>query len=162
MKKVHTYIRDFVLTIIDGFHPPFKKLIPLQTFRYAACGGANTMLDIIIFFISYNYILNKQIVHLGAFAISPHICSFIIAFCISFPTGFYLNRYVVWQQTATRKRVQAFRYFFVVIICILLNYIFLKLFVDYLGWWPTVAKIITSVIVITFSYFTQRHYSFKN
>ncbi|MEP6513263.1 MAG: GtrA family protein [Parafilimonas sp.] len=158
---MHTFIRKFILTVIDGFYPPFKKLMPLQTFRYAACGGATTSLDIFIFFISYNFIVHKQLVHLGFITISPHIFSFMIAFCFSFPTGFYLNRYVVWQQTQTKKRVQFFRYFIVVMVCVLLNYFFLHLFVDQLGWWPTVAKIVTSVIVIAFSYFTQRHYSFK-
>lgn len=161
MQKVHKFVRHSILQVIDRFYPPFRFFMPLQTFRYAACGGANTALDIIIFYICYNFILNKEIVYVGALAISPHIFSFIVAFIISFPIGFYLSRYVVWQQTQTRKRVQVFRYLMVVLVCVLLNYAFLKLFVDVWGWWPTIAKVVTSVFVISFSYVTQRHYSFK-
>ena len=135
--------------------------MPLQMFRYAACGGANMVFDIVLYSFTYNFILHKQIIHIGSIAISPYIFAFILAFCISFPTGFYLSRYVVWQQTTTKKRIQLFRYFIIVIACILLNYLFLKLFIEQFHWWPTFSKIVTSVIVVTFSYFTQRNFSFR-
>jgi len=44
---------------------------------------------------------------------------------------------------------------------IFLNYILLKLFVEYLLIWPTVAKIITTVFVVAYSYMVQRYYTFK-
>lgn len=136
--------------------------MPLQTFRYAACGGGNMVLDISLFTICYNFIIQKQVIDLGFIAISPHIFSFIFSFCISFPVGFYLSRYVVWQQTDTSKRIQLFRYFVVVMVCVLLNYFFLKIFIEQFNWWPTVAKLVTTPLVTAFSYFTQRHYSFKS
>ncbi len=135
--------------------------MPLQTFRYGACGGGNTLLNIFIFFILYNFILKKQIVHLSFVAISPHIAAYIISFFITFPIGFYLSLFVVFPESHLRKRIQLFRYFLVVIICILLNYFFLKLFVDKFGWYPTPSLILTSAIIITFSYFSQRHFSFR-
>jgi putative flippase GtrA len=45
--------------------------------------------------------------------------------------------------------------------CIVLNYIFLKLFVDGLGWYATPSKIVTTAIVAVFSYFSQRNFTFK-
>ena len=135
--------------------------MPLQMFRYAACGGANTVFDIILYSFTYNFILKKQIVHIGSIAISPYIFAFIVSFCVTFPIGFYLSRYVVWQQTTTRKRIQLFRYFIIVMACILLNYFFLKLFIEQFNWWPTFAKIVTSIILVAFSYFTQKNFSFK-
>lgn len=161
MQKLHAFIRRMVLAVVDAFYPLFRRFMPLQTFRYAACGGANMVFDIVVFMLSYNYFLHKQIVYIGGIAISPYIFAFIISFCISFPVGFYLSRYVVWQQTKTRKRVQIFRYFLIVVACIALNYFFLKLFVEGFHWWPTISKIITTVIVVLFSYFTQRNFSFK-
>ena len=35
MAKLHHWLRYFILNIIDFFYKPFKKYIPLQTFRYA-------------------------------------------------------------------------------------------------------------------------------
>jgi putative flippase GtrA len=57
--------------------------------------------------------------------------------------------------------VQLFRYFVLVVICILLNYVFIKLFVEQFHIYPTVAKIFTTIIVVSFSYLTQKNYTFK-
>ena len=161
MLKLHEIIRQIILKLIDWVYPVFQKLMSLKTFRYAACGGANTVLDILLFFVSYNYILHKEIFHVSSLSISPHIASFIISFCITFPIGFYLSRYVVFQETTVPKRKQLVKYFFVVFGCIILNYIFLKLFVDYFGWYPTIAKIITTFFVVIFSYTSQKNFTFK-
>jgi len=43
----------------------------------------------------------------------------------------------------------------------LLNYVFLKLFLEYFHIYPTISKIMTTGIVVIFSYLTQKHYAFK-
>ena len=159
--QFHLRFKSLLLQIIDAFYPFFKKIMPLQTFRYAACGGGNTALNILIYFVSYNFILKKQIVHLPFIAISPHIAAFIIAFLITFPIGYYLNMFVVFDGSYLKKRIQLFRYFLVVLVCIILNYIFLKLFVERLEWYPTPSMIVTTAIIIVFSYLSQRNFSFK-
>ncbi|MDP2421751.1 GtrA family protein [Sediminibacterium sp.] len=161
MQKLHKYISHFILSVVDWFYPMFQKLMPKQTYRYAACGGFNTVLDIGLFFIAYNYILDKSTVQLGNIIISGHIASFMLSFIVTFPTGFYLSRYVVFQETSVTKREQLGKYFLVVFGCILLNYIFLKIFVDSFGWYPTPSKMLTTVFVVMFSYFSQKNFTFK-
>ena len=161
LNRLHQLLKSGILNIIDAFYPLFKKLMPLQTFRYAACGGGNTAFNIFIYFIAYNFILKKEILHLPFVAISPHIAAFIIAFFITFPIGYYLNMFVVFEGSYLKKRIQLFRYFLVVIICILLNYVFLKLFVEGLGWNATFAKIVTTFFVVIFSYTSQKNFTFK-
>ena len=161
MRRLHHNIRKWVLSFVDFFYPPFKKFMPLQTFRYAACGGGNTLFNIFLFFIFHNYVLDKQVVDLGFYAFEPYTAAFLMAFCITFPIGFYLSMYVVFPGAVLRRRIQLFRYFLVVVICILLNYVFLKLFVEVFGWYPTPSLMITAVIVVAFSYFSQRHFSFS-
>lgn len=160
MMQLHLYIKTSILQVVDFFYAPFKNFLPLQTFRYAACGGANTLFDICLFAINYNLVFQKQNVVLGSLTISPHIAAFLTAFIISFPTGFYLSRYVVFTESAVRGRIQLFRYFIVVLVCFLLNYLFLKLFVEYIGWYPTISKMITTVFVVVFSYVSQTYFSF--
>lgn len=153
---------NMVISFIDFFYPPFRKILNLQTFRYIVCGGTNTVLDILIYFISYNFILHKQVVFFGpVIAIKPHIMAFLISFLVSFPTGFYLNRHVVFTGSTLRGRVQLFRYLLLVMICIVLNYVFIKLFVEQFNIFPTVSKILTTIIVVSFSYVTQRYFTFK-
>lgn len=154
-------MKGIINSILDFFYPPFQKVMDIKTFRYLACGGGNTLLDIFLYFISYNFILNKNIIQLPFVAISPHIGAFIISFCVTFPLGFILMRNIVFSDSHLRGRVQLFRYLMLVMVCILLNYIFLKLFVEQFGFYPTVSKMLTTCIIVIFSYFTQRHFTFK-
>jgi putative flippase GtrA len=153
--------KESITATIDFFYPPFRKFMPLQTFRYAVCGGTNTVLDIFIYFLSYNFVLAKQIVYTPLGAISPYIAAFLIAFAITFPTGFYLNRNIVFPGSTLRGRVQLLRYFLLVIVCIVLNYVFIKLFVEQFHIFPTVAKMLTTIIVISFSFVTQKYFTFR-
>jgi putative flippase GtrA len=154
-------LKAWIISFIDFFYPPFRKLMPVQTFRYAVCGGGNTLLDIFLYFLSYNFVLQKQVVFTPAGPISPHIAAFLMSFAISFPTGYLLNRYIVFPGSILRGRVQLFRYFLLVVMCVFLNYIFIKLFVEHLHIYPTVSKMLTTVIVISFSYLTQKNFTFR-
>lgn len=158
--KIQT-IRNTIIGFVDFFYPLFRPFMDKQTFRYAACGGSNTLLDIFLYFISYNFILQKEILYTPLGAVSPHIAAFLMAFCITFPIGFFLAKYVVFSGSPLRGRVQLIRYFILAMICLLLNYIFLKLFVEYAGIYPTPAKVLTSVIVVSFSYVSQKYFTFK-
>ena len=135
--------------------------MPLQTFRYAACGGGNVVLDICLYFISYNFIFKKEIVDLGFIAFKPHIAALLVSLFITIPVGFLLSKYVVWTQSSLKGHIQLFRYLVIVGTNILLNYFFIKLFVERFYFFPTIAKIVTTAIVIIFSYLSQKHYTFK-
>ena len=158
---LRTMAKKLIISFIDFFHPLVSKWMPLQTFRYAACGGANTLLDIVMYAIAYNFILHKQDLSIGFFVFKPHIASIIIAFLVSFPTGFFLMRNIVFTQSTLQGRVQLFRYFVLVVVCLFLNYIFIKLFVEQFHIYPTIAKVLTTIIVVSFSYLTQKNYTFK-
>lgn len=154
-------VRNLIFSVIDWFYQPFKKYIPLETFRYAICGGSNTVLDTVLYFLTYNYILQKKIVHAVFFSVSPHIASFMMVFPITFSTGFLLSKYITFTHSELRGKVQLFRYIVTVSVCILLNYIFLKLFVDICGLYATPSKILTTSIVVLYSYFSQKYFTFK-
>lgn len=135
--------------------------MPFQTFRYLACGGGNTLLDIVLYFISYNFILRQQMVHLPFVTISAPIAAVFMAFMVSFPTGFLLNKFIVFSESNLRGRVQLIRYLMLVGVCLLFNYVFMKVFVEYCHIYPTISKILTTVLVVCFSYITQKRFTFK-
>ncbi|MDZ7741324.1 MAG: GtrA family protein [Bacteroidota bacterium] len=157
------YLRfsKYFIRVIDWFYKPFKKVIPHETFTYAATGGLNTALDIFLYFVFYNYILDKKVVDLGFVAISPYIAAFLFVFPITFTTGFLLAKYVTFTSSLLRGRKQLFRYMLTVTGAILLNYLLLKLFVELLNIWPTISKIITTVFVVAYSYIVQRYFTFQ-
>jgi putative flippase GtrA len=154
-------IKDLIQQSIDWMYIPFKKFLPIETFRYAVCGGGNTSLDIFLYFICYNFVLRKQMIHLKFISITPYIGAFMIVFPITFSTGFFLMKYITFSASELRGRVQLFRYGVTVLICILLNYVLIKLFVEYCHLFPTPSKILTTGVVVIYSYFSQKHFSFK-
>jgi putative flippase GtrA len=154
-------IRLLIIQIIDYFYTPFRRFIPEETFRYAATGGFNTVLDIFLYFICYNFILDKQVINLHFVAISPHIAAFLIVFPITFFTGFLFAKFITFTNSEIRGRIQLIRYIISVSGSIFLNYVFLKILVEFGGLWPTLAKIITTCIVVVYSYFAQKFFTFK-
>jgi len=156
-----TNIRLLIIQVIDYFYTPFRKYIPLETFRYAATGGCNTVLDIFLYFFCYNFVLDKHVVNLQIVSISPHIAAFFIVFPVTFFTGFLLAKYITFTNSEIQGRIQLIRYMISVSGSIFLNYVFLKILVEFGGLWPTLAKIITTCIVVVYSYFTQKFFTFK-
>ena len=159
-RHIHS-ARDFILPIIDFFYPPFRRLMNLQTFRYAASGGGNTLLGLTLYFISYKYIFYEKEFHFGFYAFKGHIAALFISFCITFPIGFFMSKYVVFSDSNMKGRIQLFRYFMICLFNLALNYILLKIFVERFHIYPVVAQVLTIAIVVLFSYIAQRNFSFK-
>lgn len=136
-------------------------MIPLETFRYGVTGGANTLLDILLYYVFYHYVLKGEVVGHGFLAMSPHIAAFVLSFPITFTTGFLLARYVTFTRSPVKGKRQLKRYAITVMGAIFMNYALLKFLVEVLLIWPTPAKIITTVIVVIYSYVFQRYYTFQ-
>lgn len=119
-------------------------------------------LDTLWYFLTYHYVVMERNVDLGIVVISPHIAALIIVFPITFFTGFLLNRYVAFRATQQRTTKQLFRYALSVVGSILLNYVLMKLFVELCYVWPTIAKMMTTIIVALYSFLAAKYFSFTN
>lgn len=135
--------------------------MPLQTFRYAVCGGANMLIGLSIYFISYQYIFQRQVFDFDFFAFKPHIAALFLSSCLTFVIGFLLNKYVVFITSNLRGRIQFFRYFLSFAFNVLINYLMLKLLVDIFHWDVLLSQFLTTCLVITTSYLSQKHFSFR-
>ena len=154
-------VHNQVTALIDFFYRPFKKWLPLQTFRYASCGGANTVLGFLLYSFSYKFLFKEKVFSLGFYAFKPHIAALIFSFLINFPVGFFLMKYVVFVDSTIRGHVQLVRYFFVFVSNLFINYLLLKFLVEYLHLNAIFSQVISTVVVITTSYLLQRHFTFK-
>ncbi|WP_316749407.1 GtrA family protein [Pedobacter gandavensis] len=158
-------MRKALLKLIDFFYPPFSKYISLHTFRYIASGGTTTAAGIVIYYIVYNWVLKQQDVHLTISflpkLITAPIAALAIESVITFFIGFTLNKYLVFTKSTLKGRIQLFRYASVVATNILINYALFKVLVEAFGFYPTVTKVIISLLLAVFSYFSQKHFTFK-
>lgn len=152
---------SFLLKIIDCFYFLFKRFMPLRTYRYAVCGGGNLVLDTILYFLCFHFVLEKQNLDLSIVVLSAHIASLFLVFPITFCIGFTLNRCIVFPESNLSMKTQFVRYFIAGMITLLISYLSLKLLVDILGLYPTPSRILTTVISVLFSYMMQTKFSFK-
>jgi putative flippase GtrA len=159
-KHIHS-TRDLVLPVVDFFYTTFRKLMPLQTFRYAACGSFNLLLGLSAYFVSYTIILKGKGLDLGFYAFKSHSAALFMSACISLPVGFFLMKYVVFTDSNMRGRIQLVRYFMVYLFNLVLNYLFLKILVESVHVHPVFAQIVTTVVIVLFSYVAQRNFTFK-
>ena len=135
--------------------------MPEQTFRYAACGGANTVLGLVLFKILLVYVFKFQNVDLGFYTLKPHNAALFISFIVNFIVGFALMKYIVFLDSNLRGRIQLFRYGLAFLFNLALTYFILKVFVEVFGWWPFLSQCITTAIIISISYLSQKHFSFR-
>ena len=155
-------LAEQITRIIDFFYiKPITKLMPRDTFRYAACGGGNLVLNWVLYFLVFHFLVRQQLVDLGIIAISAHIATMLITFPITFFTGFWLQKNVSFSDSPLPTGTKLLRYALTVAGSLVLNYIGLKFFVEWCHIYPTPSQIITSLISVVYSYFAQRYYTFK-
>lgn len=162
-------LAQIITKIIDFFYIPFKKWMPEQLFRYAACGGGNLVLDWVLYFLIYNFVIGHELVNLQftiynlqfAQAITPHIATLCIVFPITLLTGFWLQKYVTFTGSTLHGARQLVRYISIVAINLAINYFGLKLCVEGWGWYPTPSKMVITTMTVVISYFGNKYYSFR-
>ncbi|SMC50100.1 GtrA family protein [Pedobacter africanus] len=158
-------MRKALLKIIDFFYTPFSRWLSLHTFRYIVSGGSTAATGIVVYYIAYNWILHQKDVHIDLpplpGLITAPTAALAIESVITFFIGFMLNKYLIFTKSNLKGRIQLFRYGSVVVTNILLNYAMLKVLVEAFGFYPTISKIIITVFLAVFSYFSQKHFSFK-
>ena len=180
------WLAQIITKIIDFFYPPFRRFMSEQLFRYAACGGGNMVLDWVLYFLVYNFVIGHDLVYLNLpifklsdlqICLTPHIATLCIVFPITLLTGFWLQKYVTFKPSNLQPQKssnpqtlkpsnpqtlrQLFRYILIVAVNLAVNYFGLKLCVETLGWYPTPSKMVITLFTVAISYFGQKYYTFR-
>lgn len=162
-------IAQIIAKIIDFFYQPFQKWLPKQLFTYGMCGGGNMVLDWILYFIVYNFVIGHDLIILNSkflihnsITITPHIASLCIVFPITLFTGFWLNKHITFTHSDLKTAKQLFRYCLIVAVNLAINYFGLKLCVEIFGWYPTPSKMLITVITVIISFFCQKYFTFTH
>ena len=140
-----------------------------QIIRYGVCGGGNMVLDWVLYFLIYNFVIGHELVNLS-FSIgnwsfeqvmTPHIATLCIVFPITLLTGFLLQKFVTFTESKTNGWRQLVRYILVVCINLAINYYGLKLCVESFGWYPTPSKMLITMVTVVISYLCQKYFTFR-
>lgn len=151
--------------LLDLFYPLFTRFFDKQTYYYAACGGANLVSSWVFFYLFYQFLFEKRIFNIqfaaNTYVVSAYTLSSMLCFLIAFTLGFILNKYVVFTESQLMGRVQLFRYGVSAGFSWLGNYLLLKILIENLQFYPSIANVCASAFVVLLSYFLQKKYTFK-
>jgi putative flippase GtrA len=151
-------------SFLKFFYPIFKKWLAYDVYAYLAVGAINTALNIILFAILYEFILHKEGWLIGGYTIASYTIALFIAFLATIPTGFWLSKNFAFKSAssgAKKTTKQLFKYILVVGQGLGSDYLILKGLILFLSMEPTVAKIFSTVIVVTVNFMLQKYFTFK-
>ncbi|UKJ06057.1 GtrA family protein [Solitalea lacus] len=138
-----------------------KKLLENNVFRFLISGGTSTAVDIVVYFIVFNFILYKQPVEFLGSIVSGHTAALCISFSAGFITNFFISKYFVFSNSNLQTRIQLFRYLIVASVNFGANYFLLKFFVEFLNWYPTPSRALAAMIVAVMSFLLGKYFAFK-
>lgn len=157
-------LKQFIQYVLALVYPLFKSVLPYELYAYLAVGAANTALNIFLFALWFQCILPLPGFFVSGCLIPSYTISLVLAFLATIPTGFWLAKHFAFHQnkgTGGQTGKQLGKYFIVVLQGLFTDYLLLVSLITFLGLHPTVAKICSTVLVLSLNYLLQKHYTFK-
>ena len=148
---------------LDLFYPLVSRLLDKTTYYYAACGGGNLILSWLLFFVFFQFLFQKQVFYIEYinYSLSAYTLSSFLCFIIAFAVGFLLMKYVVFTKSELKGRIQLFRYGLTSLLTWFAHWVILKLFIEWLAFYPSIANVVSSCLVVLISYLLQKKFTFK-
>ncbi|HEX5001329.1 MAG TPA: GtrA family protein [Bacteroidia bacterium] len=139
-----------------------QKILNNKVFRYFIAAGLATVVDVVVYFITYNYILFKQDFSItDVIVVSAPSISLVISFSCGLLTNFVISKYYVFTESNIRGRHQLMRYVMVALFILMLNYFCMSFLIKGLGWYPTVSRIASALSIGLLSFVIHKVFSFK-
>ncbi len=139
-----------------------KSLLNNKVVRYFFSAGTATVVDVSVYFTTFHYVLRKTDIPLiGPVVLTAPMLSLVVSYSCGLITNFVITRWLVFSESELRKRDQLFRFAQVALLVLFLNYLFMKVLVQGLEWYPTISRVISALSIGVLSYLFHKHYSFK-
>lgn len=138
-----------------------KKIFRLRVVRYFCTAITATSVDVFVYFLAYNFVVQKKDFHLSnVITIGAPTISLMISFCFGLATNFYLTRKFVFIESDLRVRHQFMRYTAVALGALVLNYFLMNFLIKEFQWYPTLARATAAVSIGVISFAVHKTFSF--
>ena len=141
-----------------------KKIYHSKVFRYFISAGVATIVDIIVYFVMFNYILKKQVVpvpFINDFVFQAPTISLAISYSCGLVTNFTITKFFVFHESTMKTRYQLIRFIGVALMILGLNYLLMTFLIRQLDWYPTVARTFSALSIGVLSFLIHKSFSFK-
>lgn len=149
--------------ILELLYPPFKRLMNFSVFAYLSLGAVNTVLNIALFALFYQVILIKSEYVIFGRPIESYTISLVYAFLLTIPSGYWLAKHFAFKTENSASTAASFiKYSMVVTQGLISDFLLMKLMIEVMDIHPTIAKVNSTVIVLTANYILQKYFTFKS
>ncbi|MBK9402349.1 MAG: GtrA family protein [Bacteroidetes bacterium] len=139
-----------------------KPLLKSKIIRYLISAGLATWVDVVVYFVSFNYLYKKEDIDIfGFYTVSAPTASLILSYTIGLLTNFTLTKFLVFKESELETHKQLFRYVMVAILVLCLNYFLMSFLIRQLEWYPTLARAVSAVSIGVLSFVVHKSFSFK-
>ncbi len=139
-----------------------RKALNYKLIRYGLSSGVATGVDVVVYFLAFNFLLQKQDLYLaGVVTVSAPMVALAISYSCGLLTNFTITKYFVFTESNLRGRHQLMRYVAVAILILALNYGMMALLIRGLHWYPTISRAISAVVIGFASFIIHRSFSFR-
>jgi putative flippase GtrA len=139
-----------------------RKVLDSKVFRYFLSAGIATWVDIIVYFIAFNYIYRKEDIELfDSYVISAPTAALILSYTAGLLTNFFITKYIVFKESDLETYKQLFRYVLVALVVLFLNYVLMRFLIRQWNWYPTVARAFSAIAIGMFSFIVHKSFSFR-
>jgi putative flippase GtrA len=133
-----------------------------RVLRYFFSAGTATLVDVVSYFIIFNFIFEKQDIRIGPLlVISAPTASLFISYTLGLITNFTITRSIVFNNSDLRLTSQFFRYLLVAFLVLVANYYLMSFLIKVLDWYPTIARAFSAIIVGLGSFILHKFFSFR-
>jgi putative flippase GtrA len=138
-----------------------KRILKLKVVRYFFAAITATVVDVTVYFLAYNYIIQKRDLPLGFITITAPTIALGISFCFGISTNFTLTKLFVFKESDLRTRYQFIRYVVVALSMLFLNYVLMSILIRQFGWYPTPSRAFAAISIGVLSFTLHKIYSFR-
>ena len=152
----------YLTRLVDSFYwRPFRAMMPLQTFRYIACGGINWALTTVCFWVVFNFLLGQRHIDLGFMVVASHTAALGFAWPVSVALGFWMQKNISFKSSPLRGRTQLFRYFLSNVAGAVIAWLLEKLLVEQCHIFPTVAFTMIYLTTALLGFAANKYFTFR-
>ena|SRR5688572_25258126 len=139
-----------------------RSILDNKIVRYFFSAGIATAVDVAVYFLAFNFIYEKQDIHMFNFLVlSAPTGSLILSYTCGLVTNFLITKYLVFTESDLRGIHQLVRYVLVALLVLMLNYFFMSFLIKVLEWFPTIARIVSAITIGFLSFVIHKFYSFR-
>jgi putative flippase GtrA len=129
--------------------------------KFFLSAGIAFLVDVIVYYVFVNFIFGDDKVVFFGEKHSPNNLSLAISYSVGVVVNFFITKYAVFAESNLNSNKQFIRFSIVAAIGFFANYTLLRIFIEYLNFYPTLSRIASALSLGLVSFFVHKFFTFK-